>query len=121
MEWTGGCLCGAVRYRAKTDPFWTGHCHCKMCQHWTGTAAFTGACFAPGQLEWTHGKPSYFQSSKNVQLSFCRTCGSSLGFHRDEHHDGVTAGPLAGLRRNRQVDSARLALRRSELARGLCR
>ena len=94
MEWTGGCLCGAVKYCAKIDPFWAGHCHCKMCQRWTGSGVFTGAFFAPGQLKWTRGEPSYFQSSKDVQLSFCRTCGSSLGFHRAEHHDGVTAGTL---------------------------
>lgn len=94
MEWTGGCLCGAVRYRATADPFWAGHCHCKMCQRWTGSAAFTGAFFKPGQLEWTSGEPSAFQSSKSVQRSFCPSCGSSLGFHRAEHHDGVAAGTL---------------------------
>jgi hypothetical protein len=94
MEWTGGCLCGAIRYRATTDPFWAGHCHCKNCQRWTGSAAFTCAFFAPGELEWTRGKPTYFQSSKNVQRSFCSSCGSPLGFHRAEHHDGVTAGTL---------------------------
>jgi len=65
-----------------------------MCQRWTGSAAFTGAFFEPGQLEWTHGEPSYFQSSKNVQRSFCPSCGGPLGFHRAEHHDGITAGTL---------------------------
>jgi hypothetical protein len=65
-----------------------------MCQSWTGSAAFTCAFFTLGQLEWTRDKPSYFQSSKDVQLSFCQTCGSSIGFHRAEHHDGVTAGTL---------------------------
>ena len=94
MEWTGGCLCGAIRYRATAGPFWAGHCHCRMCQRWTGSIAFTGAFFAPGQLEWSRGEPSYFQASKNVQRSFCPSCGSSLGFHRAEHHDGVTAGTL---------------------------
>jgi len=94
MEWTGGCLCGAIRYRATAEPFWAGHCHCKMCQRWTGSAAFTGVFFKPGELAWTQGKPQYFQSSMNVRRSFCPSCGSAIGFHRAEHHDGVAAGTL---------------------------
>jgi len=94
MEWTGGCLCGAIKYRATVDPFWVGHCHCMNCQRWTGSAAFTGAFFKLGQIEWISGEPSYFQSSKNVRRSFCPSCGSSIGFHRADTHEGVTAGTL---------------------------
>jgi len=94
MEWTGGCLCGAIRYRATADPFWVGHCHCEMCQRWTGSVAFSGVFFMPGQFEWTRGEPRHFQSSQTVQRSFCPHCGSSLGFHRAGHWDGVTAGTL---------------------------
>ena len=93
MEWTGSCLCGAVKYRAKADPFWVGHCRCLECQRWTGSAAFTGAFFKPNVLEWTRGEPEFYASSKKVQRSFCPKCGSSLGFHRAEH-EGVTAGTL---------------------------
>jgi len=93
MEWTGGCLCGAIRYRANASPFWVGHCHCKKCQRSTGSPTCTWVAFAPNQLEWTRGDPSYFQSSKKVQRSFCSSCGSPLGFHHAEH-DGVTAGTL---------------------------
>ena len=93
MEWTGGCLCGAIRYRATTDPIWAGHCHCMICQRWTGSAAFTGAFFSPEAWEWTRGEPRFYQSSKNVRRSFCPDCGSPLGFHRVEHV-GVTAGTL---------------------------
>ena len=93
MEWTGGCLCGAVRYRATADPFWIGHCRCLTCQRWTGSAAFTGAFFKPNLLEWTRGEPNFYESSKKIRRSFCAACGSPLGFHRAEH-EGVTAGTL---------------------------
>ena len=93
MEWTGGCLCGAIKYRSTTEPFWTGHCRCLVCQRWTGSAAFTGAFFSPEALEWTRGTPRFYQSSKNVRRSFCPKCGGPLGFHRDEHV-GITAGTL---------------------------
>ena len=28
MKWTGGCLCGAIRYEVKAEPTYIGHCHC---------------------------------------------------------------------------------------------
>ena len=94
MEWTGGCLCGAIRYRSTADPVWVGHCHCTNCQRWTGSAAFSGAFFALDELEWTRGEPKIYQSSKDVRRSFCDKCGSPIGFHRPGHHVGVTAGTL---------------------------
>ena len=36
MERTGGCLCGAIRYRATIDNPRFGACHCPMCRKWTG-------------------------------------------------------------------------------------
>jgi hypothetical protein len=94
MDWTGGCLCGAIRYRSTSDPSWVGHCHCTSCQRWTGSAAFTGACFAPEDLEWTRGEPKFYQSSKDVQRSFCPNCASPLAFHRADVRVAVTAGTL---------------------------
>jgi hypothetical protein len=29
MGLTGGCMCGAVRYALKSDPFDCGWCHCR--------------------------------------------------------------------------------------------
>jgi hypothetical protein len=38
MEIKGGCLCGAVRYTAETDPTSATVCHCRDCQKFTGSA-----------------------------------------------------------------------------------
>ena len=35
---TGGCACGAVRYRLTSDPLFTHCCHCLNCQRQTGSA-----------------------------------------------------------------------------------
>ena len=48
MEWTGGCLCGAVRYRATVDPIRVVNCHCGMCRRASGAAFLTHVHFPIG-------------------------------------------------------------------------
>lgn len=74
---TGGCQCGAVRYRIGR----LGRpiiCHCRMCQK-----AF-GGFFAPlvpaYAVEWTRGAPSHFRSSDTVRRGFCAKCGTQLTY-----------------------------------------
>src|SRR3954462_13806657 len=35
---TGGCLCGAVRYRVRGEPVHVGRCHCADCRKESGSA-----------------------------------------------------------------------------------
>ncbi len=78
MEWTGGCLCGAVRYRASQTPDYARYCHCGMCRKVSG-APFTGyAEFPEAVFEWVEGEPSQYRSSEGVIRRFCSTCGSAL-------------------------------------------
>jgi len=37
-RFTGGCLCGRVRYECSADPLFMGHCHCRDCQKASGGA-----------------------------------------------------------------------------------
>ena len=77
---TGGCQCGAVRYRI-TAPFENPHiCHCRMCQKAFGNyfAALVGT--KKTGLDWTRGQPAFFRSSEIVQRGFCRDCGTPLTF-----------------------------------------
>ncbi len=34
---TGGCLCGQVRYEALGDPIYAGHCYCADCRKASGS------------------------------------------------------------------------------------
>jgi len=83
---TGGCQCGAVRFRVTGTLDDASICHCRMCQK-----AF-GAYYAPlvstrgATLEWTRGAPRHFQSSNLVRRGFCPDCGTPLSY---EAPDGV--------------------------------
>ena len=52
MEWTGGCLCGAVRYRATVGPIRAVNCHCGMCRRASGAAFLTHVHFPIGAFTW---------------------------------------------------------------------
>ena len=43
MGLTGGCMCGAVRYELKSEPFDCGWCHCRTCQLNSGAPAMVFA------------------------------------------------------------------------------
>jgi len=83
---TGGCQCGAIRFRAEGFLSDSSICHCRMCQK-----AF-GAYYAPlvsvrgAKFEWTRGEPKRFQSSNHVKRGFCSECGTPLTY---EAPDGM--------------------------------
>ena len=83
MAWTGGCLCGAVRYKANETTDWASCCHCDMCRQASG-APFTGYVeFRPDDLQWTASEPAIYESSDGVVRRFCAKCGSPLTFEAD--------------------------------------
>ena len=74
---TGGCQCGAVRYRC--EGFGRASiCHCRMCQKAFG--AFYGPLVTGKGLVWTRGEPAWFQSSNKVRRGFCAACGTPLAY-----------------------------------------
>ena len=92
---SGGCQCGAVRYRA-TQFLDSSHiCHCRMCQKAAGNffAALIG--IPRDAFEWTRGQPALFQSSDPVTRGFCRDCGTPLLHdYATSKHLNVTTGSL---------------------------
>ena len=78
--YSGGCQCGAVRFRIEGALGRASICHCRMCQK------ALGAFYAPlvsverETLRWTRGQPKRFQSSNHVRRGFCETCGTPLTY-----------------------------------------
>ncbi len=77
--WTGGCQCGAVRYRIDAKPHVTV-CHCRMCQKAGGGPFAVLAAVAGPAVTWTRGAPARFRSSDIAERWFCSACGTPLAF-----------------------------------------
>src|SRR4051794_40383780 len=82
---SGGCQCGAVRYRIEGLLGKAGICHCRMCQKAFGSWGAALVSVPSSQLSWTRGAPSEFRSSAIVARGFCRDCGTPL--HMRENGD----------------------------------
>ena len=80
---TGGCQCGAVRYRIEGSLGRAGICHCRMCQKAFGSWGAALVSVPESQLTWTRGRPSDFRSSPIVARGFCASCGSPLYVKED--------------------------------------
>lgn len=77
---TGGCQCGAVRFRIHGELGRASICHCRMCQKQFGSffSAFVGV--PVDGIEWPHQEPTYFSSSVNIERGFCQRCGTPLSY-----------------------------------------
>ncbi|HEV2546139.1 MAG TPA: GFA family protein [Stellaceae bacterium] len=91
---TGGCLCGAVRYRTG-GMIRAGYCHCRMCQKASGAPVVAWAVVPRDSFAFTQGTPVEYRSSTNASRLFCGTCGSPLIFR--EHDSGELDINLATL------------------------
>jgi len=82
VEFTGGCLCGNIRYKVSGDIVRVVNCHCDDCRHNTGAAFATNVFVKEDDLEITQGTPKLFEhvaDSGNPRLKkFCAACGSQL-------------------------------------------
>jgi hypothetical protein len=80
-ELSGGCLCGAVRYRISGAPAFVGQCYCKDCQKATGTGHSTVLGVLEGNLSVT-GQPAVYTSvggsGGQVHRHFCPVCAGRL-------------------------------------------
>ena len=91
----GGCLCGAVRYRVRGDPAVGLVCHCRFCQHRTGSAFAVIGYFNEGDVEFLKGKLSLREhrsdeSGRWLRMEFCPSCGTTVT-HTAELRPGLRA------------------------------
>ena len=95
-DWTGGCLCGAVRYRLASAPFDAGWCHCRTCQLNSGSPAMAFASVREGDYVIERGEAATVKSSDFGHRGFCRQCGTPL-YMRVDHQPETVDFSLATL------------------------
>lgn len=91
MALTGGCMCGAVRYALKSDPFDCGYCHCRTCQLNSGAPAMAFASVKAGDWVATQGEGVIrtVRSSSFGARSSCGSCGTPLYVRVDHQPETV--------------------------------
>ncbi len=92
---SGGCYCGAVRYRAKDVPPEVTECHCSQCRKQAGHRyASTGAKTSDIEIEGAD-KIAWYRASPAAERGFCSVCGSTLFWKRsDEDYCGILAASI---------------------------
>ncbi|AZC36803.1 GFA family protein [Pseudomonas chlororaphis] len=83
LVYSGGCLCGQVRFQALGPAHNPHYCSCKLCQRHTGALSAAWVEFPRERVTWS-GVPATFRSSDYSSRAFCPRCGSSLGAIDDE-------------------------------------
>ena len=68
----GGCVCGAVRYTVRGEPFQVGRCHCADCRKRSGSTYTIYGHWPREAFEVTGECATYDEDS------FCPRCGSRL-------------------------------------------
>lgn len=82
---TGGCQCGAIRYRIEAPLGPAGLCYCRMCQKAFGSIGAPLVSVPHAQFRWTRGTPATWRSSPIVERGFCRDCGTPLFMLEEDH------------------------------------
>ena len=81
VDYTGGCQCGKVRYKAEGPRDRSSVCYCRMCQKASGGPFMSFVRFPVQQVHWST-PPAVFASSNFAERGFCRECGTPLTYRQ---------------------------------------
>jgi hypothetical protein len=97
-SFSGGCVCGAIRYEVTAEPIMMFNCHCRDCQRTTGSA-FSPVVYVPAKtFKITKGTPRYYSTTSEMvghnKRGFCAECGSRLFGGGTDEGQGILASSL---------------------------
>ena len=99
-SFSGGCACGAIRYECLHAPVAMFKCHCRDCQHASGTGHFPSVFVSKKDFHVNKGQPRIHvvtaASGASAHRAFCAECGSPLFGWSTSRPDfiGVRVGSL---------------------------
>ena len=100
MSFTGGCLCGAIRFEISSKYLNAMKCYCEMCRKAHGGAYSTHIVVRPERIAWIKGADTLtaYKSSENGFREFCPACGTHIKIHGQTGDDtiAIPAGTVDG-------------------------
>jgi hypothetical protein len=78
-RYTGGCLCGALRYEAEGEPRFSGHCYCADCRKASGSGFVPFMGFPSSALRVSGQVRKFTSKAANggdAVRNSCPVCGS---------------------------------------------
>ncbi|MSR13830.1 MAG: GFA family protein [Gammaproteobacteria bacterium] len=88
-KFSGGCLCGAIRYRCEGVPLSIGLCQCERCQRQSGSAFLIATVFAREAVHFDAGELNIYSvtdaNGSTLNRHFCGTCGSAIMITLDRY------------------------------------
>ena len=94
---SGGCQCGAVRYKLEDSIIRLNICHCSDCQRQSGSAFGMSLVISPETFQLTAGTLKSFEttadSGRTKTGAFCSHCGVRI-YNRTSALMSVKAGTL---------------------------
>jgi hypothetical protein len=97
---SGGCLCGAVRYECSAAPVAMVNCHCRDCQRAGGGGYSPTVVVSRAAFRVVRGEPRLHEtaaeSGNTARRAFCPECGAPLYASSSARPDfiGIKAGSL---------------------------
>ena len=78
-RYTGGCLCGALRYEADGEPLFAGHCYCEDCRKASGSGFVPFMGFAGSAVRFRGQSRTFAVKAArggDAVRNSCPVCGS---------------------------------------------
>ncbi len=80
--YTGGCICGVIRYEIAAEPIFSNECQCRDCQRVSGTGHGSYLTFPSRAAVKLSGQARHYDivaDSGNVKShAFCPDCGAPV-------------------------------------------
>ncbi len=99
MSFTGGCLCGALRYAADGEPTFAGYCFCADCRKASGSGFIPFMGFPSTAVQFS-GEARQFRAKSirgsDAVRNFCPACGGLVfgGVVGEDTSHTIYAGSL---------------------------
>jgi len=91
---TGGCLCGAIRYRSTAEPRASRVCWCRDCQYFAAGSGTVNVIFRAETFEITGETTDYASdadSGNRMHRRFCPRCGTPMFSQSEARPDMIIA------------------------------